>query len=295
VSKRLLTTASTHDISGATLAQFLYVAAQAGIFSFLINYMTSEPPGLPASWLNENTRHWIELRTAFAGSDFRDLPSLAAKLRDKADPVSAYLASNLSSGTLRTRALRGICCRDVAGRRDADQRPDSGRFHSPERLIRLQRRPAPLPQDVAARNEMAQPTADADAYRRGVCKNPAVSNWGGQSGIVRFHLLLGRRGVALRRYPRTRSSASSGAERGGLLPGLSARWVSVVCVFLSHHVHHVRSSRVLFLACARPSVRRPTSSWDGRRGSCPVMGGANTTTCPAGFIADGHFGHRSHG
>ena len=36
--------------SGATLAQFLYVAAQAGIFSFLINYMTSEPPAIPASW-----------------------------------------------------------------------------------------------------------------------------------------------------------------------------------------------------------------------------------------------------
>ena len=37
--------------SGATLAQFLYVAAQAGIFSFLINYMTSEPPPTPAAWV----------------------------------------------------------------------------------------------------------------------------------------------------------------------------------------------------------------------------------------------------
>jgi MFS transporter, FHS family, L-fucose permease len=36
--------------SGATLAQFFYVAAQAGIFSFLINYMTSQPPAVPASW-----------------------------------------------------------------------------------------------------------------------------------------------------------------------------------------------------------------------------------------------------
>ena len=34
----------------AVLAQFLYVAAQAGIFSFFINYMTSEPPPLPAAW-----------------------------------------------------------------------------------------------------------------------------------------------------------------------------------------------------------------------------------------------------
>jgi FHS family L-fucose permease-like MFS transporter len=34
----------------AVAAQFLYVAAQAGIFSFFINYMTAEPPPIPASW-----------------------------------------------------------------------------------------------------------------------------------------------------------------------------------------------------------------------------------------------------
>jgi FHS family L-fucose permease-like MFS transporter len=34
----------------AVAAQFLYVAAQAGIFSFFINYMTSETPAIPASW-----------------------------------------------------------------------------------------------------------------------------------------------------------------------------------------------------------------------------------------------------
>ena len=34
----------------AVLAQFLYVAAQAGIFSFFINYMTSQVPPIPESW-----------------------------------------------------------------------------------------------------------------------------------------------------------------------------------------------------------------------------------------------------
>lgn len=34
----------------AVIAQFLYVAAQAGIFSFFINYMVEEPPSIPASW-----------------------------------------------------------------------------------------------------------------------------------------------------------------------------------------------------------------------------------------------------
>lgn len=36
--------------TGAVAAQFFYVAAQAGIFSFFINYMTSEVPAIPASW-----------------------------------------------------------------------------------------------------------------------------------------------------------------------------------------------------------------------------------------------------
>ncbi len=34
----------------AVVAQFFYVAAQAGIFSFFINYMTSEVPPIPGSW-----------------------------------------------------------------------------------------------------------------------------------------------------------------------------------------------------------------------------------------------------
>jgi len=34
----------------AVAAQFFYVAAQAGIFSFFINYMTSEVPAMPTAW-----------------------------------------------------------------------------------------------------------------------------------------------------------------------------------------------------------------------------------------------------
>jgi MFS transporter, FHS family, L-fucose permease len=36
--------------SGATLAQFFYVAAQSSIFGFFINYMTVDVPAIPASW-----------------------------------------------------------------------------------------------------------------------------------------------------------------------------------------------------------------------------------------------------
>jgi FHS family L-fucose permease-like MFS transporter len=47
--------------SGATLAQFVYVAAQAGIFSFFINYMVAEPPPIPASWTSIGLLHsWFE-------------------------------------------------------------------------------------------------------------------------------------------------------------------------------------------------------------------------------------------
>ena len=45
----------------AVAAQFFYVAAQAGIFSFFINYMTSEVPAIPASWASPAWLHaWFE-------------------------------------------------------------------------------------------------------------------------------------------------------------------------------------------------------------------------------------------
>lgn len=48
--------------SSATLAQFFYVAAQAGIFSFLINYMTSEVPALPHSLTSGWLKNWFEMK-----------------------------------------------------------------------------------------------------------------------------------------------------------------------------------------------------------------------------------------
>jgi FHS family L-fucose permease-like MFS transporter len=48
----------------AVAAQFFYVAAQAGIFSFFINYMTSEIPAIPASW---SSVRFLHLETTKAG------------------------------------------------------------------------------------------------------------------------------------------------------------------------------------------------------------------------------------
>ena len=43
----------------AVVAQFLYVAAQAGIFSFFINYMTSQVPPLPESLTSGLLKSWL--------------------------------------------------------------------------------------------------------------------------------------------------------------------------------------------------------------------------------------------
>jgi FHS family L-fucose permease-like MFS transporter len=44
----------------AVAAQFLYVAAQAGIFSFFINYMTAETPAIPKSITSDLLKTWFE-------------------------------------------------------------------------------------------------------------------------------------------------------------------------------------------------------------------------------------------
>lgn len=47
--------------SGATLAQFFYVAAQCGIFAYFINYMTSQVPPVPADWKAGWLDGWLEV------------------------------------------------------------------------------------------------------------------------------------------------------------------------------------------------------------------------------------------
>jgi len=64
--------------SGATLAQFFYVAAQAGIFSFLINYMTSEVPALPASWTSGWMKSWFDLKDGVFHFSDKGASNLAA-------------------------------------------------------------------------------------------------------------------------------------------------------------------------------------------------------------------------
>jgi FHS family L-fucose permease-like MFS transporter len=64
--------------TSATLAQFFYVAAQAGIFSFLINYMTSEVPAIPASWTTGWLQSWFELKDGIVHFSDRGASNLAS-------------------------------------------------------------------------------------------------------------------------------------------------------------------------------------------------------------------------
>lgn len=105
--------ATTHSIwahphfSGATLAQFVYVAAQAGIFSFFINSMTVDNsngsamvPALPASWSSSflSNWDWIETRTAISPKEIKDFTILATWLKTKPDAVATFLNSQFSAG-----------------------------------------------------------------------------------------------------------------------------------------------------------------------------------------------------
>ena len=106
---------TTHSIwahphfSGATLAQFFYVAAQAGIFSFFINSMTVDKnngycmvPTLPAAWSSGWLRDkgFVETRTTISESDLANLPAITARLQDKSDAVAQFISGQLSAGTV---------------------------------------------------------------------------------------------------------------------------------------------------------------------------------------------------
>jgi fucose permease len=238
--------------TGATLAQFLYVAAQCGIFSFLINYVTSEPPSLPSSWLTPATSKWIEVKTAFAGSDFKDVSGLAAKLTAQADPLSAFLATNLSQTTVQTLAHfkdgnASATTARVALMQELNTLILKQSLYSPERFngIALQA----TTQQLLAQDAQGRPEARlnrlllADAYPKELAYQDgvlAVTNQFAATlasfGFVCF--LLGRvSGALLLRRVSAHKIVGLYSVINVLvclLVFLKLGWLSVVCVFLSY-------------------------------------------------------------
>lgn len=238
--------------SGATLAQFLYVAAQAGIFSFLINYMVSEPPPLPSAWLKSGASKWIEVRTAFTRSDFKDLRALANKISQKADPISALMATNLSPATARTlsqfqEGTATATAFRVALTQDLNSFVLKQKLYTPERFagIALSEKTKQLlaPDAPASSSARCNRMLLADAYpevlgyRDGIL---GVSNQGAANlasfGFICF--LIGRiTGAALlRKYSAHRVVGLYGVLNVGacLLVFFKLGWISVISVFLSY-------------------------------------------------------------
>ena len=254
VTKRL----SGHSVwtrehfSGATLAQFFYVAAQCGIFSFLINYMTSEPPSLPASWLKESTGKWVEVRTAFAGADFKDVPTLAAKLTAQADPVSAFLTANLSEATRQTlgRFQEGgvsTTTARVAIMQDLNSLILKTNIYTPERFagVALQPKTAQLlspdapPRSLPRLNRLLL----TDAYPQELAFQDGIFGVSNQfaaklASVGFFCFLLGRvTGAAMLRKVSAHKMLGLYSMINAILCFLiflKLGWLSVVCVFLCY-------------------------------------------------------------
>jgi fucose permease len=243
---------SHEHFSGATLTQFLYVAAQCGIFSFFINYITSEPPTLPSTWLKGGASNWIEVRTTLAGSDFKDISSLATKLHDKADPLSAYLASNLSETTLQTlvhykQGLSSDSSARVAIMQDLNSLILKTNIYSPERFAGITLQEAAkglLAQEPKSRNEarlnrllLADAYPNELSYHDGII---AVTNkFAATLASVAFGwFLLGRlTGAALLRCVSAHKIVGLYSMLNVLvccLIFLKLGWLSVFCVFLSY-------------------------------------------------------------
>jgi len=236
----------------AVAAQFLYVAAQAGIFSFLINYMTEEVPPLPASWQTETTKEWIDTKTKFSKDDLTDLPSLVAKLKHKQDAVSAFLAGKLSDATLQlldayegsasdAKPLRAALAQDLNNILKKETVYDQQRFqgvHLQEKTRELLSQETP-DKNAAHLNRLLLRDAYPRelAYRDGVL---GVSDKGASNlaslGFICF--LIGRFSGAgfLRKFSAHKILGLYGLLNVAVcfLVFCKLGWLSVACVFLSY-------------------------------------------------------------
>jgi fucose permease len=243
----------------AVAAQFLYVAAQAGIFSFFINYMTAELPQLPATWKTETTKDWIDVRTVFLKSELVDLPVFANKLKQPQDAVSAFISSELSEGNKklladfnagksnpRPLAVALVQDLDKIVKQDPKKVKPEQLLYNPQRFsgVKLSERTQallakdPKGEDLARLNRMLL----EDAYPRQLPFNDGVLGISSKAGALLTTLgfaffLVGRfTGAALLK----KFSAHKILGLYGLMNVIMCAlifvklgWLSAVCVFLS--------------------------------------------------------------
>lgn len=240
---------SHEHFTGATLAQFFYVAAQCGIFAFFINYMVSETPSLPASWMKEG-RKWVEVRTAFAGSDFKDVSALSQKLTAPADPLSAFVATNLSSSTVQTlthfnAGTASATAARIALAQDLNNLVLKQTIYSPERFagVTLSDQTRELLGQEGRNEPRLNRRLLADAYPQELAFQDGVFGVTNQfaatlASVGFFCFLLGRVvGSALLRKVSAHKMLGLYSVINAILcflVFLKLGWLSVVCVFLSY-------------------------------------------------------------
>ena len=85
----------------AVAAQFLYVAAQTGVFSYFVNYMASDAPVMADSMAKTLPPQMTAPASLFSASDVKDLATVVAKLQNDPDaktrPVSQFLWTQISA------------------------------------------------------------------------------------------------------------------------------------------------------------------------------------------------------
>jgi hypothetical protein len=200
----------------AVAAQFFYVAAQAGIFSFLINYMTSEPV-IPASWYTETTKKWdwIEINTAFYKDDIKDLPAFAERLKGKSDPVSAFVYGQLSDASIQalddykgdsdSKSLRSALAQDL----NKIVRQDPSKVKADE-ILCIPQRFSGISLSEKTQKQMAQ-KADEDARIEAEKKAAAENKSGAKKELQaevqteRVNLLYLNRSLLQEAYPNSLS------------------------------------------------------------------------------------------
>lgn len=249
--------------SGATIAQFLYVAAQAGIFSFFINSMTVDKvngyclvPSLPASVQNGSlgANHWVEHRVALAPDDI-DATALVPRLQAKSDAVSAFLSENLSPETqklvaanapeVKTALLRDLNSVLRQELNKADQKPalfDAARFSGVTLSAETQKLLAENPEADNARIRLNRMLL-ADAYPKIISYDDtrfAISDKGASllSSFAFGFFLFGRLiGAGVMRKAPAHLTLGAFALVNVLICGLiigKMGWISVAAIFLSY-------------------------------------------------------------
>ncbi len=294
----------------AVAAQFLYVAAQAGIFSFFINYMTSEVPSIPASWRTGKATPWIEVQTTLIPQDLKDPAGLVRKLREKPDAVSTFVASQLSTNTVEAMAayasgspvpkpLLLALVQDLnrVVKQDPTRVRPEALLHSPERFaaVALSEKTRQLVAERAAGKELnlaqlnrhllqdAFPT-EID-FRDGIL---AISDKGASflASVGFFFFLLGRFSGAglLKKFAAHRVLGLYGLLNvlACLLVFMKLGWLSVVCVFLSYFFMSIMFPTIFALGIFGLGVR-------AKRASAyivmAIMGGALLPKL-MGYVAD---------